>query len=95
MAGLLWGALGTFLILGALMFALLAYRLFRASGSAYHTAHDITGSISNVVKGRVPTHKGGARDHRVAAGLSLNLKDEWQVEGQLADETVQAVVGKR
>lgn len=94
MLDILLGALGAFLILIGLTSGVLAWRVLRSTRAAYQDARDVTGSFQQAASGGIRPIRGGIRDHRVAAGLSLTKDNSWQVEGRLSNETVRSLAGR-
>lgn len=89
------GAIGAVLILGGISGLVVAWRIFSARPNDFNAAHERTGSPWTAMRGALNTSRDGNRDHRVAAGISLDVRrGVWRAEGKLADEMVDALVKK-
>ena len=95
MFDVLLGTLGAILILWGLMVGVVAWRLVCVNPAHYQVARNLTKTMTRAATGGVPPIRGGVRDHRIAAGLSLTRDNEWRVEGRLSTETVRSLVGRK
>lgn len=93
MAELLQGVASFLLGAGALVCALLAWRIWRGNRLEYERNRERTGSVRRAIFGELPTFFDGTRDYRVSAGVAVDRKkNEWVEQGRLSAEAIKAAV---
>ena len=83
-------------LLAVLAFSVICLRigilLLRADKGTYEVNRDRTGSMFNVLSGKVKTKRGEFRDFRVQAGVAVDSKsNRWEEQGILSDDAVDGV----
>ena len=78
---------------GSIVFALLAWRVWRGNRLEYDRNRRRTGSVMRAFRGEIPTMHDGTRDYRVSAGVAVDIdKNEWVEQGRLSTEAISAAI---
>lgn len=95
-----WAEIKSALVLaigGASSFTLLVLglRVLHASKADYDQNRARSGTLLDVLKGKVRTKNNGVRDFRVRCGLAVNKHNQWEEQGALSEEAIDSVLARR
>lgn len=75
------------------VFLVIGIRLAKADKGEYNKNRERTGSLMDVLLGKVHTIHDGRRDYRVRAGLAVDTKQNiWVEQGVLSEEALDSVI---
>jgi len=81
---------GFFLVV---IFAYITYRLLFCNQHTYRKFQEISGSFNEALRGCSSTFHYDIRDHRKAAGLAVDLKEnKWCEQSTLSEETLDTIL---
>ncbi|WP_156912191.1 hypothetical protein [Citrifermentans bremense] len=70
----------------------LARMVRKADPNEYRNAKNLSGSLSQVLRGKVTLYHDGVRDSRVKAGLAIDKRrNKWVPHGALSRESIESV----